>query len=165
MTQGVGREIAPHFRKEVWFHRDGEARQEVVFLYCAAGEGQERVWLQVLRCGGGHEIGHELGLFHDAVDTLSSIVEQLCGAVDGGVLDKTLAAVEKEVEEQREDHRDNEHDEKTKAQREVLPDILEKSFHEPAGSLMSWSSSWVMASLLFMMSVWREAMSVFESFL
>ena len=63
--------------------------------------------MQVLRRGGCHEVGDELGLVHDAVDALGGIVEQLGGTFDGGTLDVALTAIEKEIEEQREDHREH----------------------------------------------------------
>ena len=114
------------------------------------------------RAGSRDEVGHELGLVHDAVDALSGIVEQLGGSLDGGTLDVTLATVEQKVEEQQEDHRDDEHDEQSQAQRETLADILYDVFHEPAGSFMSWSRSSVMVSLPCMMSVCKAVMSSFE---
>lgn len=91
----------------------------------------------MMRCGGGQEIGDELCFFHDTVDMLCRIVQQLGSTFDGSILDEVSATVEQVVKEQGEDHRDDEHDEQTKAQREVLLDVWDESFHELAGSLMS----------------------------
>ena len=116
----------------------------------------------VARRGGSHEVGDEFCLVHDAVDALGGIVEQLGGMFDGRTLDVALTAVEEEVEEQREDRRDDEHDEQPKAQRKALTDVASESFHEPAGSLMSWSRSSVIVSLPCMMSACKAVMSSFE---
>ena len=67
--------------------------------------------MEMACCGSGHKISHELGLIHNAVDALGSIIKQLGSMFKGSTLDVAPAAVEEEVEEQDEDHRDNEHNE------------------------------------------------------
>ena len=121
--------------------------------------------MQTVRNGDGQEVGHEFCLFHNAVDVLHRIIEQLHGTVDGDMLYVLLTAVEEEIEEQTEHHRDDEHNQEAKTEFKPLLDVSEESFHEAAGSLMSWSSSSVMVSVPCMISACREAISSFESFM
>ena len=93
--------------------------------------------MQTARDGSGHEIGDKLCLVHNTVDVLRRVVQQLRSMFDGGVLDEFPATGKQVAEEQGEDHRDDEHDEQAKAQREVLADVWDESFHELTGSLMS----------------------------
>ena len=125
LTKGVGREIASHFREEIGFHGDGQSCQERMLDHSTAGEGKQRVGMQVKWYNPGHVIGNEFRFFHDAIDSHHRIVEHLGGVIDGCPLDIVLTAIEEKAEEQREDHRDDEHDDDAEAQREVLTKIAE----------------------------------------
>ena len=118
--------------------------------------------MKVACCGNSHIVCHQFCFIHNTVDSLCSVVKQLCGVVDGRMLDVEFTMIEEEVEKHNEEQRNDNYDKHAQAYRQALPNVKDNLFHR-AVEIISWSSNRVIVSEACMMSIWRRAISAFVS--